>query len=68
MYLQQCKVNTINTKNRNRMTHPCHFETVILKELFSFINLTFVTRKSENKSAPIELVIRSEIFYFLTLS
>ena len=40
----------------------------LLKEFFSFISVTFVTRKWENKSASIELVTRSEIFYFLTSS
>ena len=52
----------------NRITHPCHFETVIFKKVFPFINFTFVTRKWENKSAPTELITRSKIFYFSTLS
>ena len=50
------------------MTQSMSFETAKNKEFFSFINFTFVTRKSENKRAPIKLVTRSEIFYFLTLS
>ena len=45
-----------------------NIETVKLKELFSFNNFKHVTRKWENKSAPIKLVIRSETFYFLTSS
>ena len=32
----------------------------------SLIKFTFVTRKQENKSAPIELVTRSKIFCFFT--
>ena len=39
---------------------------VIFKLFFSLINFTFVTRKWDNKSAPIELVTWGEIFYFLT--
>ena len=46
---------------------PCHFETVIFKEFFSFINFKFVTTKWQNKSAPIEVVTRSEIFFSLKL-
>ena len=53
MYLQQIKLNTKNVIERR---NPCHFETAIIKEFFSFINFTFVTRKREIKSAPIELV------------
>ena len=44
MYLQQ---NKLNTKIRNRMMQSMSF--------FLFINFTFVTRKRENKNAPIEL-------------
>ena len=42
MYLQQSK---LNTRKRNRMTQFSHFETVIFKDFFSFIDFTFVTRK-----------------------
>ena len=38
------------------MTQSMHFETVVFKELFSFINFTFLTRKWENKNTHIELV------------
>ena len=55
-------------KNVIERNSPCHFETVIFKEFFSFVNFTFKTRKWENKNAPIELVTQSEVFYFLTLS
>ena len=64
MYLQQSK---LKTKNAIEWHSPCHFETAIIKKFFSFINFTFGTRKLENKSAPIELVTRSEIFYFFNL-
>ena len=54
-------------------------QAAIFKGFSSFINFTFVTRKSENKppvsnskakkkSLTIELVTRSESFYFLTSS
>ena len=43
-------------------------QTVTVKDSISFINFMFVTRKRQNKSLNIELVIRSEIFYFLTSS
>ena len=36
--------------------------------IFSFFNVMFVTRKWQNKNAPIKLVTRSEISYFLTSS
>ena len=65
MYLQQSK---LNTKIAMEWRSPYHFETTVIKEFFSFINFTFVTRKWENKIAPIELVTRNEFFYFLTLS
>ena len=39
---------------------PCHFETAIIKDFFSLINFTSVSQKWENKSAHIELAIRSE--------
>ena len=41
-------------------------QTVIFKEFFLFVDFIFVTRIWENKSAPIELVTGSGIFYFLT--
>ena len=65
MYLQQSK---LNTKNAIEWGSPSHFETAIIKEIFSFINFTVVTRKLLNKSAPIELVTQSEIFYISTSS
>ena len=61
MYVQRSKLNTINVIERRS---PCYFETVIYKETFSFINLTFVTRKWENKNTPIELVTPSKFFIF----
>ena len=42
MYLQQIKLNTKNVIERGS---PCHSETAIIKEIFSFINFKFVTRK-----------------------
>ena len=65
MYLQQIKLNTKNVIERGS---PCHSETAIIKEIFSFINFKFVTRKWQNKSAPIELVTRSKFIYFSTSS
>ena len=50
------------------MTQSSHFEAVIFKEFFLFINFMFVTRKWDNKSAPIQFVTRSEICYFLASS
>ena len=64
MYLQQRK---LNTKNVIEWGSPCHFETEIIKEIFSFINLTFVTRKWQNKSALIELLTQSEFLYSFNL-
>ena len=42
MYLQQGK---LNTKNAIERRSPCHFETAIINEFFSFINFMFVPRK-----------------------
>ena len=53
MYLQQSKLNTKSVIERRS---PCHFETVIFKDFFSFINFLFVTRKRKNKGLTIELV------------
>ena len=64
MYLQQSK---LNTKNVIDWRSQCYFETAIIKEFFSFIDFTFVTRKWENKKAPIDLLTRSEIFCFFNL-
>ena len=57
MHLQQSRLNT--KKILPEWRSPCHFEIVIFKEFFSFINFTFV---------PNELVTQSEIKYFLTSS
>ena len=62
-YLQQSRQNK---KYVIEWHSPYHFETVIVKEFLLFINFPFVTRKLENKSAPIELVSRNEFFYFWT--
>ena len=48
------------------MTQSIHFETAIIMGFFSIINFAFVTPKWENTSEPIELLTRSETFYFLT--
>ena len=65
MYLQERK---LNAKNVVEWPSPYHFEIAIIMDFFLLISVTFVTRKWENKSAPIKLVTLSEIFNFLTLS
>ena len=42
-------------------------QTVLFKEFFSFNNFTFVTRKWENKNAPIELVTQRQKNKSLTI-
>ena len=54
-------------KNVIEWCRPSHFETVIFKGFFSFINCTFVTRTWENKSSPIALVTRKQNSKSLTI-
>ena len=43
----------LNTKNVTEWRSPCHFETAIIKDFFSFVSFS---------------ITQSEIFYFLTSS
>ena len=75
-YLQQSKLNrkiSLHGKRPNTelilvrnffVFSPSRFETAIIKELFSFINFTFITRKRKNKSLTIKLVTSGVTFYF----
>ena len=49
MYLQQSK---LNTKNLIKWGSPCYFETAIIKEMFSFINFTYVAESDKIKVHP----------------
>ena len=46
------------------MTWSMSVENCNIKEFYSFIYFTFITRNRKNKSAPIDLETLSEIFYF----
>ena len=51
-------------KKKIEWSSPCHFESAILKEFFTFINFMFVTWKWENKNAPTKSVTQNEINVF----
>ena len=51
-------------KNLIERRSPCRLKTAVIEEFFSFINFMFITQKSENESAPIDLETQRKFFIF----